>query len=287
MYLIVEFKEHKETAPIAKNWMDDGQAWWPPFTDRTRLLKSVRKMEPPHPDKGWVRHRVRVLFETDSFDNIVEKWKRSCETSNLNLDAEPSKRQSKKNPRYSSSEEMSDTAPPPPKTKIKKAARAQPPAPTPPPPPPLLREKTQRAMAQLGAGQDRPNEADHNPPPMPCDDLAAVISSAMAPWNSWTDEAAHDLLPMPSSESSTWQGMNFHPIAPTPQSSSDSRRISSGRLVPAQCTAVERTILEAIGGIELQLQHLTSMVLSLMDRRPPPSPPMDEGEENFFPQQQQ
>ncbi|XP_028452026.1 unconventional myosin-XVI-like [Perca flavescens] len=124
----------------------------------------------------------------------MEKWKRSCETSDLNSDTEPSKRQSKKNPLYSSSKDMSDTAPPPPKPKIKKAARAQPPAPT-SPPPPVLWEKT--AMAQLGAGQDRPNEADHNPPPMPCDDLPAVLNVAMAPWSNWTDEAAH-LLPMPS-----------------------------------------------------------------------------------------
>ncbi|KAL7883461.1 hypothetical protein SRHO_G00011190 [Serrasalmus rhombeus] len=64
MYLIVEFVNEGQTGPVAKSWYMDGFSWWPPYKDQSRLLKSVKKAEVPHPDKGWKKHSVRILYES-------------------------------------------------------------------------------------------------------------------------------------------------------------------------------------------------------------------------------
>lgn len=64
MYLIVEFEGEGTTGPAAKSWYADGYSWWPPYKDLDRLLKSVRTMEAPQPEKGWTRHRARILHES-------------------------------------------------------------------------------------------------------------------------------------------------------------------------------------------------------------------------------
>lgn len=64
MYLIVEFEGEGTTGPIAKSWYADGYSWWPPYKDLDRVLKSVRTMEEPQPEKGWTRHRTRILHES-------------------------------------------------------------------------------------------------------------------------------------------------------------------------------------------------------------------------------
>lgn len=73
MYLIVEFVEEGTTGPVAKSWYSDGQSWWPPFRDLDRLLKSVRMMEAPQPDKGWTKHQARVLHESGKLNYTVNK----------------------------------------------------------------------------------------------------------------------------------------------------------------------------------------------------------------------
>ena len=64
MFLIVEFVEEKNTGPVANSWYTNGLAWWPPYQDQTRILKSIKKAEVPQPEKGWTRHQARVLYET-------------------------------------------------------------------------------------------------------------------------------------------------------------------------------------------------------------------------------
>ncbi len=64
MYLIVEFVREGSTGPVAKSWYSDGHSWWPPYKELDRLLKSVRSMEAPQPDKGWTKHQARILHES-------------------------------------------------------------------------------------------------------------------------------------------------------------------------------------------------------------------------------
>ncbi|CAM4535269.1 unnamed protein product [Leuciscus chuanchicus] len=108
MYLIVEFVGEGTTGTIAKSWYSDGHSWWPPFRDLDRLLKSVRMMEAPQPDKGWTKHQVRILHESASFDNIAKKWKKACYTSDISETEMPGKRIHKKKI-YTSDDEPHDT----------------------------------------------------------------------------------------------------------------------------------------------------------------------------------
>ncbi|XP_026102409.1 uncharacterized protein LOC113073817 isoform X9 [Carassius auratus] len=141
MYLIVEFVGEGSTGPVAKSWYSDGHSWWPPYKDLDRLLKSVRLMEAPQPDKGWTKHQARILHESASFDNISKKWKRACYTSDISESEHSIKRIHKKKT-FSSDDELHETPNKkvkmnrdknPPTPKIQPAPKV-PPAPKPPAP---------------------------------------------------------------------------------------------------------------------------------------------------------
>ncbi|XP_046881736.1 uncharacterized protein LOC124471310 isoform X2 [Hypomesus transpacificus] len=156
MFLIVEFVEEKNTGPVANSWYTNGLAWWPPYQDQTRILKSIKKAEVPQPEKGWTRHQARVLYETDSFENIVCRWKQSCYTSDIQSDCEIAKRERKRKSYSSSEEEARDSRPPcldPPK----KLSSAQ----TPPSPPQLERND----LATLQDWAATPSNTQYNPQP--------------------------------------------------------------------------------------------------------------------------
>ncbi|XP_067091677.1 uncharacterized protein [Osmerus mordax] len=153
MFLIVEFVEEKNTGPVAKSWYTNGLAWWPPYQDQTRILKSIRKAEVPQPEKGWTRHQARVLYETDSFENIVCRWKQSCYTSDIQSDYENAKKERKRKSYSSSEEEAPDSCPAPPKK--------LPNAPTPPLPPQLERND----LATLQDWAANPSNTQYNPEP--------------------------------------------------------------------------------------------------------------------------
>ncbi|XP_026066024.1 uncharacterized protein LOC113048444 [Carassius auratus] len=141
MYLIVEFVGEGSTGPVAKSWYSDGHSWWPPYKDLDRLLKSVRLMGAPQPDKGWTKHQARILHESASFDNISKKWKRACYTSDISESENSIKRIHKKKT-FSSDDELHETPNKkvkmnrdknPPTPKIQPAPKV-PPAPKPPAP---------------------------------------------------------------------------------------------------------------------------------------------------------
>ncbi|RXN08114.1 hypothetical protein ROHU_035396 [Labeo rohita] len=88
MFLIVEFEGEGTTGPVAKTWYADGYSWWPPYKDLDKLLKSVRTMETPQPEKGWTRHRARILHESVSFQNVANNWKKASYTSDINSEPE-------------------------------------------------------------------------------------------------------------------------------------------------------------------------------------------------------
>nr|XP_055063071.1 uncharacterized protein LOC129446135 isoform X11 [Misgurnus anguillicaudatus] len=97
MYIIVEFEEEGTTGPAAKSWYADGYSWWPPYKDIDRILKCVRVMEAPQPDKGWTRHKARILHESASFQNVASNWKKASYTSDINSESEiPEKRSHKR-----------------------------------------------------------------------------------------------------------------------------------------------------------------------------------------------
>jgi len=43
MYLIVLFQKESKTDPVAKEWLSDGISWWPPYSDKIQILRSVKK----------------------------------------------------------------------------------------------------------------------------------------------------------------------------------------------------------------------------------------------------
>jgi len=67
MYLIVLFQKESKTDPVAKEWLSDGISWWPPYSDKIQILRSVQKKVAPNPSKAWKQFTARVLFESGSF----------------------------------------------------------------------------------------------------------------------------------------------------------------------------------------------------------------------------
>ncbi|RXN11381.1 hypothetical protein ROHU_037302 [Labeo rohita] len=135
MFLIMEFEGEGTTGPVAKTWYADGYSWWPPYKDLDKLLKSVRTMETPQPEKGWTRHRARILHESVSFQNVANNWKKASYTSDINSELEidgkriPTKKTSTDHI-YESDDEAAEQ---PPLKKRKAANKAcVPPAPKPP-----------------------------------------------------------------------------------------------------------------------------------------------------------
>nr|XP_023655665.1 uncharacterized protein LOC111837659 [Paramormyrops kingsleyae] len=88
MYLLLEFVDEGTTSPVAAEWYRDGLSWWPPHTEKAKLLRCVRAKETPNECAGWTQHRARVLYQSDSLDKVVRKWSTSCDTSDLNSDQE-------------------------------------------------------------------------------------------------------------------------------------------------------------------------------------------------------
>ncbi|XP_073803666.1 uncharacterized protein isoform X2 [Danio rerio] len=150
MYLIVEFIHEGSTGPVAKSWYSEGHSWWPPYKEIDRVLKSVRLMEAPQPDKGWTKHQARILHESASFDKISKKWKQACYTSDISESEMPAKRIPKKKI-YTSDDEPCDT--PHKKKKLNKEKSLPtprvPPAPKAPTPPRHIRAKGPLVRPQL------------------------------------------------------------------------------------------------------------------------------------------
>ena len=69
MYLIVLFEGENRTGPLAKEWFSDGLAWWPPYKDKVKILRSVQKRLVPQPLKGWKQYAARILFESGNFQS--------------------------------------------------------------------------------------------------------------------------------------------------------------------------------------------------------------------------
>ncbi|XP_026099816.1 uncharacterized protein LOC113070639 [Carassius auratus] len=342
MYLIVEFEGEGTTGPAAKSWYADGYSWWPPYKDLDRLLKSVRTMEAPQPEKGWTRHRARILHESASFQNVANNWKKASYTSDINSEPEiTGKRIAKKKTStdhiYSSDEEAADQ---PPIKKRKAANKASvPPAPKPPAIPKRNKKafvnQQQRDMedqqqtwceslpsfqAPLRMSQadhhgegwcvDQPNTQEHNFAVLrPSEDhlgraqTPVGISQADHHGDSWSahppdtqehtftvlrpsgDYQGRTLTPVGVSQADHHgDGWSAHPpdtqehtfsvLRPSGAHQGRTLSTSGGRqenpvlsTVPSQCTPVERAILETLEKMDMKINHLTSLVQSLVGNR--------------------
>ncbi|RXN36599.1 hypothetical protein ROHU_002830 [Labeo rohita] len=92
-------------------------------------------METPQPEKGWTRHRARILHESVSFQNVANNWKKASYTSDINSEPEiDGKRIPKKKTSTDHIYESDDEAAEQPPLKKRKAANKAcvPPAPKPP-----------------------------------------------------------------------------------------------------------------------------------------------------------
>ncbi|XP_052428993.1 uncharacterized protein LOC127970442 [Carassius gibelio] len=297
MYLIVEFVGEGSTGPVAKSWYSDGHSWWPPYKDLDRLLKSVRLMEAPQPDKGWTKHQARILHESASFDNISKKWKRACYTSDISESENSIKRIHKKKT-FSSDDELHETPNKkvkmnrdknPPTPKIQPAPKV-PPAPKPPAPLKYIKTKgpvvrplltTSKAVNSFSnsfvnhhqRAMEKPEQARFETfPSCRAPDVPVSFSQADEPQDHW-GEHLPDIQVNTISEqrsSSTHQ--------PRTNSASGVRRWSC---ITNQCTPVERTILEALNELDMKINHLTSVVQSLAANNRSSAPVVDSEDEVF------
>ncbi|XP_052424701.1 uncharacterized protein LOC127967944 isoform X5 [Carassius gibelio] len=276
MYLIVEFEGEGTTGPAAKSWYADGYSWWPPYKDLDRLLKSVRTMEAPQPEKGWTRHRARILHESASFQYVANNWKKASYTSDINSEPEiTGKRIPKKKTStdhiYSPDGEAADQPP------IKKRKAANKASVPPAPKPPAIPKRNKKAPLRMSQADhhgdgwcvDQPNTQEHNFAVLrPSEDhlgraqTPVGVSQADHHGDGWS---AHP----PDTQEHT-----FSVLRPSGAHQGRTPSTSGGRqenpvlsTVPSQCTPVERAILETLEKMDMKINHLTSLVQSLVGNR--------------------
>ncbi|XP_048010373.1 uncharacterized protein LOC125259951 isoform X7 [Megalobrama amblycephala] len=341
MYLIVEFEGEGTTGPVAKSWYADGYSWWPPYKDIDRLLKSVKIMETPQPEKGWTRHKTRILHESASFHNVANNWKKASYTSDINSEPEiAGKRIPKKklcsNHIYSSDDE----APEQPPLKKRKSADKEslPPAPKPPSIPKRTKKKgpvvqpqvlQSRAVNSLSNSFVNQQQCDMEDQQQTwCESLPSFqapvrVSQPDHHGDGWsvdppnTQEHTFSVL-RPSGDcdhqgrtqttvgisQADHHGAGYGVDPPNTQEHTFSVLRPSGdhqgreqstsgvrqenpvlRLVPNQCTSVERAILETLEKMDMKINHLTSLVQSLVGNRRflPPVAVQNDEEDGIFP----
>ncbi|XP_036416042.1 uncharacterized protein LOC118800002 [Colossoma macropomum] len=349
MYLLVEFLDEGTTSPVAAEWYREGMSWWPPYTEKSKLLKSIRANEVPDVNRGWTQHQARILYRSDSLDKVVHKWRTSCETSDLNSDNESSRKPKPKRPF-----EMPDHSPKKKRPLIspqrenlpmkRKKVPSLPPPPPPPPPPPLppvhqlnvskkQNHGTNRSMpamqpeiisgrpitqASTTMSQAESFHTDDIPgywPDEPSEPRQQVMSKVQSYQGSiqaaWLDETTQHMMShsqflhqvplstfteqrkvslQSSTEDNQSAGLEKHHCdnQSAGQTNAPRIRLSTGRLVPGQCTP-ERAILDMLGELQVQVQHLTAVVT----QRAPfwgnnslgqtPLAPVDAGEDDGLP----
>ncbi|CAM4571801.1 unnamed protein product [Leuciscus chuanchicus] len=250
-YLIVEFEGEGTTGPIAKSWYADGYSWWPPYKDLDRVLKSVRTMEEPQPEKGWTRHRTRILHE-----------KKTC-SDNI----------------YSSDDE----APEPPPLKKRKTADKEsvPPAPKPPALPKRTKKKehTFSVLRTSGDNQGRTR-------------TPVGVSQAEHHGAGWGVDPPNTQAPVGVSQAehhgAGWgvdppntQVQTFSVLRPS--GNHQGREESIFYQNPVLSIVPPRAILETLEKMDMKINHLTSLVQSLVgNRRILPQMQSDE-EDDVFP----
>ncbi|XP_062846164.1 uncharacterized protein LOC134306496 [Trichomycterus rosablanca] len=224
MYLLVEFVDEGTTSPVAAEWYHEGISWWPPYTVKAKLLKSIRGSEVPNVSRGWTQHQARILYSSvmsqdECFQTNVQGY--SDETSF------PESRQVMSKARSYQG-------------RIQDA---------------WFTEPTQQMMSQIQ---------------LLSQDGQSTITEQMT-------------------EDNQSVGLESHcDILSAGPANAPRVRLPTGRLVPGQCTPAERAILEMLGELQLQVQHLTSVItqrgpfLGNSSLKMPPAP-ADKEEEDGLP----
>ncbi|CAM4300960.1 unnamed protein product [Leuciscus chuanchicus] len=296
MYLIVEFEGEGTTGPIAKSWYADGYSWWPPYKDLGRVLKSVRTMEEPQPEKGWTRHRTRILHESASFQNVAKNWKKASYTSDINSEPEIArKRIPKKKTCFDSIYSSDDEAPEPPPLKKRKTADKEsvPPAPKPPALPKrtkkkgpvmqteVFQSKAVNPLSNLFVNQQQRETEEQQQTwgeSLPSFQAPVCVSEAEHYGDGWSDDP-------PNTQEHT-----FSVLRTSGDNQGRTRICSSCRIRLFTCNTVHNTnaiasraILETLEKMDMKINHLTSLVQSLVgNRRILPQMQNDE-EDDVFP----
>ncbi|XP_067299357.1 uncharacterized protein [Pseudorasbora parva] len=340
MYLIVEFEGEGTTGPVAKSWYEGGYSWWPPYKDRDRMLKSVRTLEPPQPEKGWTRHRARILHESASFHNVVSNWKKASYTSDISSESEiAGKRIPKKKTCSDHIYSTDDEAPEPPPLKKRKTADKEsvPPAPKPPAIPkcapkkgPVVRPQVLQSRAVNSLSNSFVNQQQRNLEDQQqtrCESLPSFqapvgVSQAHHHGDGWGVDPPNTRAPVGVSQTdyhrASWdidspntQEHTFSVLRPsgdcdyqgrsqTPVDVSQTHRHGAGwgvdppntqgtsgvgleNPVLSQCTSVERAILETLQKMDVKINHLTSLVQSLVGNRRFLPQIQDDDEDGIFP----
>ncbi|CAM4487369.1 unnamed protein product [Leuciscus chuanchicus] len=272
--LSVEFEGEGTTGPIAKSWYADGYSWWPPYKDLDRVLKSVRTMEEPQPEKGWTCHRTRILHESASFQNVAKNWKKASYTSDINSEPEIArKRIPKKKTCFDSIYSSDDEAPEPPPLKKRKTADKEsvPPAPKPPALPKrtkkkgpvmqteVFQSKAVNPLSNLFVNQQQRETEEQQQTwgeSLPSFQAPVCVSEAEHYGDGWSDDPPNT------------QVQTFSVLRP------------SGNHQGREET---RAILETLEKMDMKINHLTSLVQSLVgNRRILPQMQNDE-EDDVFP----
>ncbi|CAM4535309.1 unnamed protein product [Leuciscus chuanchicus] len=269
MYLIVEFVGEGTTGTIAKSWYSDGHSWWPPFRDLDRLLKSVRMMEAPQPDKGWTKHQVRILHESGPVVRPLLTPSRAGKSFS-NSPVVPVSLSQADEPWHEH--------------------------------PPAIQENTfsiLRPNQQQGQQGRMQNEPWHEHPPaiqVPAITISCIFITAIYR----ITEYRH----MSSTHQARTQNINNQPVnlnngdnnkACCRTGFTDEMRITISRFkspsasgvrrwsrISDQCTPVERMILETLQELDMKVNHLTSVVQSLAGRSNVPVLVVD-SEDDVFP----
>ncbi|XP_062864701.1 uncharacterized protein LOC134326458 isoform X3 [Trichomycterus rosablanca] len=273
MYLLVEFVDEGTTSPVAAEWYHEGISWWPPYTDKAKLLKSIRGSEVPNVSRGWTQHQARILYSSDCLDKVVQKWRISCETSDLNSDNDFPRKRKPKKPFEFIEKSQAKWHPSPQKQNLKmkkKTVHSLPPPPIPPPPPADHRNPgTNRSMmSKAQSYQGRIQDAWFTEPTQQMMSQIQLLS-----------QDGQSTITEQMTEDNQSVGLESH---------CDILSAGPGRLVPGQCTPAERAILEMLGELQLQVQHLTSVItqrgpfLGNSSLKMPPAP-ADKEEEDGLP----
>ncbi|XP_062864896.1 uncharacterized protein LOC134326645 isoform X3 [Trichomycterus rosablanca] len=299
MYLLVEFVDEGTTSPVAAEWYHEGISWWPPYTDKAKLLKSIRGSEVPNVSRGWTQHQARILYSSDCLDKVVQKWRISCETSDLNSDNDFPRKRKPKKPFEFIEKSQAKWHPSPQKQNLKmkkKTVHSLPPPPIPPPPPADHRNPgTNRSMMSQDECFQTNVQGYSYETSFP--ESRQVMSKAQSYQgriqDAWFTEPTQQMMSQiqllsQDEQSTITEQMTEDNQSVGLESHCDILSAGPGRLVPGQCTPAERAILEMLGELQLQVQHLTSVItqrgpfLGNSSLKMPPAP-ADKEEEDGLP----
>ncbi|CAM4536092.1 unnamed protein product [Leuciscus chuanchicus] len=243
----------------------DGYSWCPPYKDLERVLKSVRTMEEPQPEKGWTRHRTRILHGSASFQNVAKNWKKASYTSDINSEPEIARKRipNKFSHKILSEENFEHEQ--------LQAIKSVPPAPKPPPLPkrtqkkgPVVQteafqSKAVNPLSNLFVNQQQRETEEQQQTwceSLPSFQAPVCVSEAEHYGDGWSDDP-------PNTQEHTFSVLR---TSGDNQGRTTAEHHGAGWGVDPP-NAQARAILETLEKMDMKINHLTSLVQSLVGNR--------------------